>query len=79
MRNIAGMTNLNIERIYGISNIFAIAFALVALVLSLLFNDVSLWTPVIILLTPTAVFCTVILSALIWSFFATRGMDNDNK
>jgi hypothetical protein len=69
------MPNFNIERIYGISNIFAVVFALIAFVAALMYDGISLWISVIILILPTFMFSVVVCGALFWSFYITKEQD----
>ena len=73
------MPNINIERIYGISNYFAFALAFIALVAALLYDGLSLWIPLIILAIPTLLFVMVVSGALFWSFYLTRKNNADKS
>lgn len=69
------MINIDIERIYKISNIVAIVCAIIAFLAAATSSSVSFWVPFIILIFPTSVICFMVCIGLLWSFFLTR----DNK
>jgi len=66
------MRNIDIERVYTISNWVALVLAVVAFMGATVSNEISFWVPALIIATPTILFLFVALVSLVWSFFLTK-------
>lgn len=66
------MKNIDIERVYTVSNWVALVFAVIAFMGATMSNEISFWIPALIISTPTILFLFAVLVSLVWSFFLTK-------
>jgi len=66
------MKHIDFERIYFTTNWIAFFLGMIGFGAAAVSDNVSLWIPFLILITPTSIFIVVSVVALVWSFILTR-------